>query len=101
MADLPTHPQSVAPADSQPPVRPPLQPPLRPFRIPFTLILVDLVGALITGFGVWGLIDSQAPERVPAFTAPVVAWLMLAIGVVMMIYAVFDLVRLARARRST
>jgi uncharacterized membrane protein YidH (DUF202 family) len=72
----------------------------RPFRIPLIVIFVDLVGALIAAFGMWGLIDPQAAERVPAFTEPLVAWLMLAIGVIMMIYAIVDLARLARAGRA-
>jgi len=64
-------------------------------RIPFQVIVVDLLGTAITGLGIYGLASESPPAFAPALGDPAKAWMLVALGVAMMGYAVFEIVRLA------
>jgi len=64
-------------------------------RIPWRLILIDVVGAATAGLGIYGLNAEAPPAFAPALGAPTNAWLLVALGAVLMGYAVFEIVRLA------
>lgn len=74
--------------------------PERPvLRMSPTIIVVDLVGSILTGLGVWGLIDPTAAFRIGALAEPLNAALLVVCGLGMMGWAVFELLRRARPRR--
>lgn len=64
-------------------------------RIPFQVIAVDLVGAAITGLGIYGLAAEAPPAFAPALGDPAKAGLLVALGIALMGYALFEIVRLA------
>ncbi|MEO7404981.1 MAG: hypothetical protein ABIU95_15060 [Burkholderiales bacterium] len=66
------------------------------FKLPIHLVVVDIVGALIAGLGVWGLVEPSAAGQIPLLGiagAPVAA---LILGVGLMGYAIFGILRIAR-----
>lgn len=67
----------------------------RRLRIPLQLIVLDVVGAATAGLGMYGLAAETPPQFAPALGEPANAWLLVAIGVALMGYAVFEIVRLA------
>jgi hypothetical protein len=64
-------------------------------RIPFQVIAIDLLGTAMTGCGIYGLASESPPAFAPALGDPAKAWLLVALGVAMMAYAVFEILRLA------
>lgn len=64
-------------------------------RIPFQLILVDLLGTAAAGLGIYGLVSESPPPFAPALGDPAAAGLLVALGIAMMGYAAFEIVRLA------
>jgi len=64
-------------------------------RIPFQLILIDLLGTAAAGLGIYGLAAESPPPFAPALGDPAKAGLLVALGIAMMGYAVFEIVRLA------
>ncbi|KPK04399.1 MAG: hypothetical protein AMJ64_13860 [Betaproteobacteria bacterium SG8_39] len=64
-------------------------------RIPLQLIVVDIVGTAITGLGIYALSSDVPPSFAPALGDPAKAGLLVALGVALMGYAVFEIVRLA------
>jgi len=67
-------------------------------RIPLQLILIDAIGVVLAGLGIYGLAADAPPAFAPALGDPAKAGLLVAIGVVMMGYAIFEILR--RARRA-
>ena len=64
-------------------------------RIPLPVIGVDLLGTALTGLGIYGLASDSPPGFAPALADPAKAWLLVALGVAMMGYALFEILRLA------
>lgn len=70
--------------------------PERPgMRIPLQLIAIDIVGVTVAGLGIYGLAADAPPQFAPALGEPANAWLLVALGALLMVYAVFEIVRLA------
>ena len=57
-----------------------------PLRIPFDWVIVDTLGALLTGAGVYGLLGATGGP-LPMLSWPGVAWLCIVFGVGLMILA--------------
>ena len=66
-----------------------------PMRIPLSLVALDVAGAVTAGLGIYGLAADAPPPIAPALGDPAKAWLLVAFGVAMMGYAIFEIVRLA------
>ena len=64
-------------------------------RIPLRVIGVDLLGTALAGLGIYGLASESPPAFAPALADPAKAWLLVALGVAMMGYALFEILRLA------
>jgi hypothetical protein len=67
-------------------------------RIPPHVIVMDAIGALATGLGVWGALGGGG-TTLPVLASPRVAWSLVAIGVLMMLYAGVEIVRIALDQR--
>lgn len=63
-----------------------------PLRIPLDWVVVDALGALLTGAGVYGLLGATGGP-LPVLSQPGVAWLCIAIGVGLMILAMTKIFR--------
>ena len=68
-------------------------------RIPLHLLVLDAIGALTTGVGLWGALAGGG-ATLPILANPRVAWSIAAIGVLLMVYAGVELVRIALRRRG-
>jgi len=64
-------------------------------RIPLQLIVIDVLGAAAAGIGIYGLLADAPPSFAPALGEPAKAWLLVALGAVMMGYALVEIVRRA------
>ena len=69
-------------------------------RIPLHLLVLDAIGALTTGVGLWGALAGGG-ATLPILANPRVAWSIAAIGVLLMVYAGVELVRIALRRRGS
>ena len=67
-------------------------------RIPLQLIVIDVLGAAAAGLGMYGLVADTPPAFAPALGDPAKAWMLVALGAVMMGYAVVEILR--RAAKS-
>jgi hypothetical protein len=67
-------------------------------KIPLHLIVMDAIGALAAGLGLWGALAGGG-TTLPILARPRVAWSLVAIGVLLMIYAGVELVRIELHRR--
>ena len=67
-------------------------------KIPLHLIVMDAIGALAAGLGLWGALAGGG-TTLPILASPRVAWSLVAIGGLLMIYAGVALVRIALYRR--
>ena len=68
-------------------------------KIPLHVIVMDAIGALAAGLGLWGALAGGGTS-LPVLASPRVAWSLVAIGVLLMVYAGVELVRIAlRGRR--
>ena len=67
-------------------------------KIPLHLIVMDAIGALAAGLGLWGALAGGG-TTLPILASPRVAWSLVAIGVLLMIYAGVALVRIELHRR--
>lgn len=68
--------------------------------IPMSVVLTDLVGAILAGVGIYGLLAESPPEWLPALGDPVKAGLLVALGGAMMTWAIGRILALAvRTRR--
>jgi hypothetical protein len=63
-----------------------------PLRIPLDWVIVDALGALLTGAGVYGLLGA-ADGPLPMLSQPGVAWLCIVFGVGLMILAMTKIFR--------
>ena len=68
-------------------------------KIPLHLLVLDAVGALAAGLGLWGALAGGGAV-LPVLANPRVAWSTVAIGVLLMVYAGVELVRVALRRRG-
>jgi hypothetical protein len=68
-------------------------------KIPLHLLVLDAIGALAAGVGLWGALAGGG-ATLPLLANPRVAWSIVAIGVLLMAYAGVELVRIALHRRS-
>lgn len=66
--------------------------------VPLQLIVIDLLGVVLAGLGMFGLVADAPPAFAPALGDPAKAGLLVALGVVMMGYAIVEILR--RARRA-
>lgn len=57
-----------------------------PLRIPLDWVIVDALGALLTGAGVYGLLGA-AGGPLPLLSEPGVAWLCIVSGIGLMVFA--------------
>ncbi len=62
------------------------EPEQSPLRIPLDWVIVDALGAIVAGAGAYGLLAGPGGP-LPILTQPGVAWLCIAIGVVLMALA--------------
>jgi hypothetical protein len=69
-----------------------------PVRIPMRLLLLDVVGALVTGLGFYGVIEPAAATKLPFLASPGVAVALVVIGIGLMGYALGGI--LANVRRA-
>lgn len=67
-------------------------------KIPLHLLALDAIGALAAGLGLWGALAGGGAV-LPVLADPRVAWSIVAIGVLLMVYAGVELVRVALNRR--
>lgn len=66
--------------------------------IPLQLIAIDVLGAAAAGLGIYGLAADAPPSFAPALGEPAKAWMLVALGAAMMMYAVVEILR--RAAKS-
>jgi hypothetical protein len=66
-------------------------------KIPPHVIVMDAIGALATALGLWGALAGGG-ATLPFLATPRVAWSLVAIGVVLMVYSGVTLVRIVRER---
>jgi len=69
---------------------------------PTRLIVLDVIGALLTGLGLAGGLSDALDRMIPPFADKTNAWICAAFGALMMTYAAAQIVRWAivSARRS-
>lgn len=67
-------------------------------KIPLHLLLLDAIGALAAGLGLWGALAGGG-ATVPILADARVAWSIVAVGLLLMIYAGVEIVRLELDRR--
>ncbi len=67
-------------------------------RFPLHLIVIDGIGALFAALGLWGALAGGGTV-LPVLANARVAWSLIAIGVLMMVYAAVELVRAELQRR--
>ena len=67
-------------------------------KIPARLIVMDAIGALAAGLGLWGALAGGG-ATLPILASPRVAWSLVVIGVLLMSYAAVELVRAELYRR--
>jgi hypothetical protein len=66
-------------------------------KIPPHIIVIDAVGAIAAALGLWGALAGGG-ATLPFLATPRIAWSLVAIGVVLMVYSGVTLVRIARER---
>jgi len=59
-------------------------------RVPLDWVIVDALGAVLTGAGVYGLLREPSGP-LPVLSEPGVAWLCIAFGVGMMAFAIMQI----------
>lgn len=62
---------------------------------PTRLIVLDVIGALLTGLGLAGALSDALDALIPPFADKTNAWICAAFGALMMIYAAVQIVRWA------
>jgi hypothetical protein len=67
-------------------------------KIPLHVIVVDAIGAIATALGLWAALGGGG-AALPVLANPRVAWSLVAIGVLMMVYAGVEIVRIALDRQ--
>jgi len=67
-------------------------------KIPLHVIVLDALGALVAGLGLWGALAGGG-ATLPVLASARVAWSLVVIGVLLMTYAGVELVRFALHRR--
>ncbi|MGE5791499.1 MAG: hypothetical protein ACM36B_02325 [Bacteroidota bacterium] len=67
-------------------------------KIPLHVIVVDASGAIATALGLWAALGDGG-AALPVLANPRVAWSLVAIGVLMMVYAGVAIVRIALDRQ--
>lgn len=73
-----------------------------PLRVPTHLLVIDAIGTLLLALGVWGALGGGG-SVLPFLAAPRVAWSLVAIGAVLVVYFAVELVRItlhARTRKG-
>jgi hypothetical protein len=66
-------------------------------KIPAHVVVMDAIGALAAALGLWGALGGGG-ATLPFLATPRVAWSLVAIGAVLMVYSSVTLVRLVRDR---
>jgi len=67
-------------------------------KIPLHVIVMDAIGALAAGLGLWGALAGGG-ATLPILASSRVAWSLVAIGLLLMTYAGVELVRIELHRR--
>ena len=67
------------------------------FKLPIHLVAIDIVGALLAGLGMWGLVEPSAAGQLPLLGIAGAPMAALILGVGLMGYAIFGILRIARA----
>ena len=68
-------------------------------KIPTHLLVIDAIGTLLLALGIWGALAGGG-NVLPVLAAPRVSWSLVAIGAVLVLYFVVELIRITlHARR--